>query len=281
MKGVAISPRNAPNHTDADWLDFWSKVQAFGSHVNFFANWAQPTHPAVIIALRDEARRRGLRFHLTIDALTLDRRAPGKGSFTHPFVAADYFDYARACATIRPDVLTLAAEINVLAHHNPAEYVAYTALERAMYSELKVTQPGLPLSVSFQWDVMIASLFVDPLFQMQYDVLGLTSYPYDRIPDPSAIPPHYYSCIRNMLPDTRIMVSEIGWTCASSADEARQDTFYARLPTLMAGLAPESVTFALMHDIEVYQSPLDRVGFHYRNGKAKRCWGTVERLKLI
>lgn len=289
--GVAFSPAHYPNPSPEDIKNFFDLAASIGGDVTFITEWKDETPLSTIRTIEDGARARGLAFHLFLSPILLtgSRNAAAvppsvKGnSFADAQVRKAFIAKALEFAALKPDVLGLGTEVNLLAG-NAGEFESYASLVREAAGAIKERYPFQTLTVSFQWDKMITSKEFAPLFPFagSIDLYSFTSYPV-FFKDPARIPPEYYSSIRKVLPAARIGISEIGWSSAAGSDEDTQARFYARLPELMAGVRSEFTTLALMHDVSLFsgdQAFLNSVGVRRNDGTPKKSWEVIRNLRF-
>lgn len=288
LLGTSFSPAHIPKWTDADGVRFFTLAKELGSHVTFISEWKDQTPLNVVSIIRDGTRKHGLKFHLYLSPIALNARrdtasvppSVNGSSFTQPSVRAAFIKSALDFASLKPDVLGLATEVNFLAA-NATEYGAFKSLAAEAYRQVKSKYPNQTVTLSFQWDVMITRKAFSPLsdFAPALDIYSFTSYPF-MFARPENLPGEYYSSLRKLLPTQRIGFSEIGWT-TSGANESGQARFFQRLPDLMAGARPEYLTLALMHDVRLFQgelASLNACGVRNWDGSPKPAWEVLKRL---
>lgn len=284
--GTSLLPAHVPFFKDSDLRQFFVEAGQIGSHVTWIIEWVSvPLFPA-IKAVREMTARNGLRFHLQLSPIALlgGRKSPaiparvGGMSFSDSAVREAFIDQALTFASLEPDYLGLATEVNFLAQ-NPPEFDAYAALAREAYAAIKRKNRSQTITISFQWDLMLHRKNFDLLhrFDDALDVYSFTSYP-DAFGVPASLPDEYYSAVRKVLPNQRLGFSEIGWSSAPPSDQHRQAAFYASLPAMMRGARPEFVTLALLHDVKVFSGDLARLndaGIRTWDDAPKPSWEVV------
>src|SRR5262249_3006177 len=136
-------------------------------------------------------------------------------SLGDPEVRRKFESDALELAGLRPDYLGLATEVNLFAS-NPKEYRALLSLVGETYLRVKRDNPALAVTVSFQWDVMSKSGGVGLLKQFSgiVDVYSFTSYPDAFDNAAPEVPDDYFAGIRKALPESRVGISELGWSSA-------------------------------------------------------------------
>jgi hypothetical protein len=287
--GVALSPAHMPNFSSADLSAFFDEAATIGNHIVWICEWESMPPFGQIKAVHDMAVAEELKFHFYISPIALfgGRQNPaipksvGGTSFTDPKVREAYKDEVLTLASLNPDVLGLATEVNFLAQ-NPAEYQAFVSLVHETYQAVKKRYPDQVVTVSFQWDVMRSqrqfALLKD--FAGVVDVYSFTTYP-DAFGVPQKVPADYYLAIRQYLPTQQVGISEFGWSSAPPSSERAQAELYGRIPELMAPLRPEYVSLALLHDVALFTGEYERlnqVGIRLIDDQPKPSWMTIVNL---
>ncbi len=287
--GVALSPAHMPNFSSADLSGFFDQAAVIGNHIVWICEWESMPPFGQIKAVHDMAVSDELKFHFYLSPIALfgGRKNPaipksvGGTSFADPKVREAYKDEVLTLASLNPDVLGLATEVNFLAQ-NSTEYAAFVSLVGETYQAVKRKYPDQVVTISFQWDVMKSQKQFDRLKQFAgiVDVYSFTSYP-DAFGVPQKVPDDYYSGIRQYLPTQRVGISEFGWSSAPPSSEREQAAFYGRIPELMAPVRPEYVSLALLHDVNVFSGELERlnhVGLRLIDDEPKPSWMTIVNL---
>jgi len=291
--GTAFSPANFPASSEADIAQFFDLAAEMGSQVTLITAWKDRTPIDALRQIEARTHEKGMRFVLYLDPIALDSSRthpaipPGVAgtSFRDASVRSAYTADALALVALRPDVLGLGTEINLLAE-NPPEFDAYVSLLAETVRAIRDRSPGQAVTVSFQWDFMLIQKKFDPLLRTiasgNIDVYSFTTYP-SAVGDPASLPAEYYSSIRQLLPTQRVGLSEVGWPASDAASESVQAAYWSRMRDLSAGLKAEFVTLALLHDVAVFTGdlePLNHVGVRYRDGRPKKAWDIVRILDL-
>ncbi len=291
--GTALFPANYPRFTQRDLLGFFDLAASMGNHVFTVSKWTDPTPTESLRLIMSMCHAKGLKFHLYLDAIALDQRRDhpavpqnlkGK-SLADPEVRAAFRAEALRLAQLKPDMLGLSTEVNLLAV-NPREFESFVSLERETYQTIKATEPGLLVTVSFQWDVLRGLKQFELLkrFSTGVDTYSFTSYPQFHVKGPNQIPNDYFAIVRKYLPTERLGFSEIGWSATTAEDEETQASFFARLPELFREVRPEYLTLAMLHDVQgnfpAGLEYLGTMGVRRNNGTPKRSWELIRRLPL-
>ncbi|HXN85687.1 MAG TPA: hypothetical protein VN867_06425 [Candidatus Binataceae bacterium] len=286
--GVALSPAHFPYPSDRDIDQFFGEAAQIGSHVTWIVEWESLPPTAYFKAVQEKARSHGLKFQLWLSPIALmgGRKNPaipksiGGDSFGDANVRRAYIEEVLELASLKPDYLGLATEVNFLAQ-NPPEFVSFVSLAHEAYGAIKKKYPAQIVTLSFQWEVMTAQhqFAMLPQFAGSLDVYSFTSYP-DAFGDPAKVKvaPDYYSSVRKILPTQRIGFSEIGWSSAAPSNEDQQAAFFARMPELTAGARLEFVTLALLHDVSLFSADLERlnhVGIRTIDDSPKKSWDAI------
>jgi hypothetical protein len=293
--GTSLTPAHVPHQTDRDMERFFDEAGEMGSNVTWIVEWVSLPPSPFFQAVCDRVHRAGMKFHLYLSPIVLapGRKDPaipasvGGTSFADPKVRKAYIDEVVALASVHPDYLGLATEVNFLVQ-NPPEFEAFTSLVHETYRAVKAKYPEQVVTISFQWDVMKAHPQMYPMLKVYgdaIDVYSFTTYPDAvGVGDPAKMPADYYADIRKLLPTERVGVSEIGWSSAPPSDERQQAAFYARLPELFKGMKLEFVTLGLLHDVDVFRGELERlnhVGVIDIDDNPKPAWDVILKLPKL
>jgi len=219
-------------------------------------------------------RGKGLRIVASIDpANGLDRSresaelvAAGR-SLTEPAVRELYRRYVGAFVTlVRPEVLTLASETNLIRATAPAAvYAGIVAAANLAAAEARQRDPALRLLITVQVEVASgrlpggvgAGIARDRADFPFLQALGLSSYPYlAGVADPAELPPDYYSRLVADAP-LPLYVIEGGWPSTSaqgsSPEEQRR---YIERQTLLLDTARAAAWFQITFtDLDLTVSP--------------------------
>lgn len=214
--GIAVTPRNFPNHTAKDMESAFRMARQLGRHVVFIAQWSR-MRLSTINWVMVKARERGLVPIIGLSPTTLDqhragldlpvdvrRRAGRQLSFANPVIKRAFMDTAIKLARLKPLYLCLATEINFLVLRKPKEYHHFASLYKEAYHLIKRISPKTKVFVSFQWEIM---RILDAkalhrisehnklinIFRPELDVIGLTSYPSPFHKTPARLPKDYYT----------------------------------------------------------------------------------------
>jgi hypothetical protein len=204
------------------------------------------------VQLVDYMRSKGLQLYFMADltdGLSRGEEAPqlralGR-SITEPAVQQALRSYLLAVdRKLRPEIIGLAAETNLIRAAAPAIYAGVVTAANAAAADLVAAGSSATLLFSVQVETAWGRLggsgnyvgveqdFADfPFAQM----LGLSSYPYFGFAQPEDIPANYYSRLLNgrTLP---VMVVEGGWTSVSAGSVQSTPALQARYITRHAQL---------------------------------------------
>lgn len=305
-RGVAITPRNFPNHGAADVDEAFSLAHELGRHAVFIFQWGE-IDSAVVRTMMTKAKKHGLVPVLGLSPTTLDQgrkeldlpvgvrqRAGATISFSNPVVRRSYIKAATDLARLKPPYLCLATEINFLAMHRLPEYLHFATLYKEAYRAVKRVSPATKVFVTFQWEWMrivdarepqrIAehSKVID-IFRPELDIVGFTTYPSPFHNTPAALLADYYTWMfRHIRPTDSVMLMEVGWPTSGSGTEAEQLAFIERLPTLLKGINLAGIEWALLHDVQLgaFGADLNTVGLRHRDGRAKPAYDAFRALTL-
>src|SRR5262249_20162019 len=202
--GVALSPAHFPHFSRDDFNQFFDEAAEIGSNVTWICEWESVPTLDQIRFIQMLTVQHGLKFHLYLSPIALSggRKNPaipasvGGTSFDDPKVRSAYKEQVLTLASVNPDYLGLATEVNFLVQ-NPRELNAFASLTHEAYQAIKEKYPSQSVTISFQWDVMSNLKHFSLLrqFRQSLDVYSFTSYP-DAFGDPAKIPADYYSSVR-------------------------------------------------------------------------------------
>lgn len=285
--GTAFTPARFPGSSIDDIKNTFTLADEVGNHVMLIGEWDSDMDPKNIILVRDMTHAHGMMFHFHISPISLENQrqdpaipnSAGKNTFRDESTRKAFITHALAMAELRPDVLGLGTEVDLLAK-NPEEFDQYVSLAKETYDAVKGKYPAQTVTISFQWDNLRKEdpAKILPLFKESLDIYSFTTYPYFFYKNPDEIPKDYYTAIRTYLPTDRIGFSEIGWASKGSGSEETQATFYGMLPELMRETKPEYAIFGMLHDVNVFGfllASLNSVGLRNNDGTPKKSWNTV------
>jgi len=272
--GVALTPRNFPNHKPEDVEEMFKVGREAAKYAVFIYQWSEPHLLDVaklmlakskewgytpIVGLSPTALG-GLRDKLDVPERV--RKAAGNNlSFSNPAVHQPYIDTVVELAKLKPPYLCLATEINLMAFKNIQEYIYFAHVYKQLYPVIKKVSPETKVFVSFQDDFIVIlddrepgkvkehSKLID-IFRPELDLIALTSYPSDHFPAPDQIPQDYYSRIyRHIAKSDEVMFMEIGWPGSDENSYKKQVEFIKALPKLMKDVKPKVLAWSLLHDV--------------------------------
>jgi len=304
--GVAVTPRNFPDHTMADVDEAFRLARELGRHAVLIYQWGELNHDTVKVMLA-KAARSGLVAILGLSPTTLDqgrkeldvpaalrRKAGANLSFANPAIRSAYLETASDLARLKPPYLCLATEINLLALQRFEEFLHFVSLYKEAYRAVKKISPGTTVFVTFQWEWMRILDAREPreisehsklihIFRPELDLVGLTTYPSPFHENPDRLPPDYYTWLfRHIQAREPVMIMEAGWPSAGSGSEAEQVAFLRRLPALLKGFNLVGFEWALLHDVQIgsFDANLNTVGLRHRDGRAKPAYDAFRALVL-
>jgi hypothetical protein len=303
-RGVAITPRNFPDHTMADVDHAFRLAREVGRHAVFIYQWGELNRDIVKMMLA-KAARSGLVAIVGLSPTTLDQgrkeldlpaplrmQAGSNLSFSNPAIRAAYMRAAIDLARLKPPYLCLATEINLLALQRLPEYLHFVSLYKETYRAVKRISPATTVFVTFQWEWVRILDAREPrriaehsklihLFRPELDLVGFTTYPSPFHETPARLPPDYYTWMfRHIQPREPVMFMEAGWPTSGSGSEAEQLDYLERLPALLKGINLVGFEWALLHDVQIgsFDANLNTVGLRYRDGRPKPGYGAFRAL---
>jgi len=305
-RGVAVTPRNFPDHTMADVDEAFRLAREVGRRAVFIYQWSELDRD-LVKAMLAKAARSGLVPILGLSPTTLDQgrkeldlpaslrsQAGANLSFSNPVARAAYINLATSLAQLKPPYLCLATEINLLAIQRLSEFLQFVSLYKEAYRAIKRVSPGTTVFVSFQWewvrildarepDRIADHAKVINIFRPELDLVAFTTYPAEFHETPARLPPDYYTWMfRHIQPRDPVMIMEAGWLTSGAGNEAEQVAFLERLPGLLKGIHLVGLEWALLHDVHIgaFDANLNTVGLRYRNGRPKPGYSRFRALNL-
>jgi hypothetical protein len=197
-RGVAVTPRNFPHHTEVDLDEAFRLAHEVGRQAVFIYQWGELNFE-VVKTMLVKAAQAGLTPVLGLSPTTLDqgrkeldlpapvRLQAGTGlSFSSPVVRAAYIRATTDLARLKPPYLCLATEINLLAMQRLPEYLHFAGLYKEAYRAVKRVSPQTKVFVTFQWEWMRILDAKEPdriaehskvidIFRPELDLMGLTT----------------------------------------------------------------------------------------------------------
>ena len=305
--GVAITPKNFPDHTIADVKEAFGLARTLGNHAVFIYQW-QHLDLKIVEMMLTWSRNAGMTPILGLSPTTLDqgrkeldlpadvrRKAGPVISFANPVIRQAFKEAAVKLARLKPAYLCLATEINFLAMQRLPEYLHFASLYKEAYREVKRVSPETRVFVSFQWEWMRILDAKEPfkirehskvvdIFRPELDVVGLTTYPSPFHKTPAEMVPDYYSWVyRHVRKSDEILLMEVGWPTRGSGSDSEQRAYIRRLPALLEQVNVSVVAWALLHDIELpeFDADLNSVGLITGSGRKKPGFGEFKAYNAI
>lgn len=303
--GIAITPRNFPNHSAKDLDNAFEMASYLGKYSVFIFQWHELDLRIVKLML-DKSRKSNLTPILGLSPTSLDKgrkeldlpddvrkKAGDVISFANPVIRKEYIKTAKKLAHLKPPYLCLATEINFLAIQRLDEYLHFVTLYKEAYDEIKKISPDTKVFVSFQWEwVRIVDAKeihkvkehskVINIFKPQLDIIGLTTYPSAFHDTPEQLPADYYSWVYHHIDkNDTVLFMETGWPTSGTGSEAEQKKFIQRLPELLAQVKTSIVAWALLHDVGLkeFDENLNTVGIITNNGRKKPAFKAFHSLR--
>lgn len=303
--GIAITPKNFPDHTIADVKAAFGLAGTLGNHAVLIYQW-QHLDMKIVEMMLTWSNNAGMTPIVGLSPTTLDqgrkeldlpadirRKAGPVISFANPVIRQAFKKAAVKLARLKPAYLCLATEINFLAMQRLPEYLHFASLYKEAYRDVKRVSPDTKVFVSFQWEWMRIldarepfkikehSKVVD-IFRPELDVVGLTTYPSPFHKTPAELVPDYYSWVyRHAHKSDEILLMEVGWPTRGSGSDSEQRAYIRRLPALLEQVNVSVVAWALLHDVELpeFDADLNSVGLVTGSGRKKQGFGAFKALK--
>jgi len=294
--GVALTPRNFPQHTPLDVSDMFLLGKEAGDFAVFIYQWSEADLHRVAEDMLQQSRQHGLTPIVAVSPTVLGgtrseydvpssvrERVKGTLSFSNELVSGPFIETAIRLAKLQPPYLCLATEINFLAFKDIQEYLYFAHVYKKLYPVIKEISPDTKVFVSFQWDYFQIMDASEPdaikehsklieLFRPELDLVAFTSYPAGHFSSPVEIPRDYYANVfRHLRKSDEVVFMEIGWPTRGSGSEESQRAFIQRLPELMQDVKPSVVAWSLLHDVRLpgLGEDLGSTGLLSNNGSKK------------
>jgi hypothetical protein len=297
--GVAgLIPRNFPNPSNADWLDFYGNLPETGPLLGVYTNWTDAPEtagriPQVIRDVFDLSERYNF---IPIIALSIFRDYPDGSSKTtldlnDPVLKAQFKQVAVAIAkTFQPPYLVLGIEINRLADQNPNSYEAFVSLYTETYQAIKESSPETQVFTIFQYERLRGGIYFDgdkqedshwdlfEQFKDHLDLAAFTTYPFLLYDSPADLPADYYAEISQHTKQP-VAFTEMGWPSrplsiapdspfGGSQDE--QNAFVRRFFELTQNMYLKLALWSFPHDVGPDFNPaFTSISLRKNNGQAK------------
>ena len=310
LLGLVTNPANDPDPSDEDAASAFQDSLPTVDQLSVFFNMNKQSTLQSRLDWIATARQNNLKAMAQIQVHFIGDPRPPPGmvrSFADPDVRALYLDNVTQFAQLQPDYMVLSPEVNFLHFFNEPEFVLFATLYQEAYQLIKQLSPDTRVGVSYVYMMFRGFNQIDVADSLgPRDFLAFTSYPawmLDNgiINSPAELSPDWYGWVRENYPNEKIIFSEVGWPSSGNTTPEAQAEYYRRIPELMAGVQPESVSFTLMHDVQFFQTSLltpavreflesygvdpevlfdrlNHVGSHSVDGLPKKAW--FEFLKL-
>ncbi|MBZ0108799.1 MAG: hypothetical protein K8F52_09020 [Candidatus Scalindua rubra] len=270
--GVIISTANAPDSTWQDLADTLFYAKALGSHGSFIWSFGKEQNLEARVIQLWLINKVGLKSLAQLSVQSLGKPKPPQGmppTFSEVdgvTTRAYYLECVRLFAEQKPDYINLAAEANFMYEWFRDEWNNYISLYNEAYNLVKSISPSTKVGVSYHYGLFVVKTLAEGQFVLPdelgpHDFIAFTSYPsYLLNPDAISNPflsvdelARWYSISRLVFPDTPILFTELGWSSAGTESEAAQNLYVESLPSLMADVQPELITWAFLHDTDFFR----------------------------
>jgi hypothetical protein len=231
-----------------------NNAKNFGNSITFVVDWYEPNNLTLMQQDVDLAEQDGLQVTIQLASNNdlfggVPGCTPPKTSFGDAATAQQYEQAVAIAAGLKPAYLNLYPEVNLLDVFLPSEYSYYQQIYPQAYDEAKAISPQTQVGASF-----LDSLWVNdnetalPNQLGPHDFIGITDYAYNQYATPADIPSNWYQQWRTAYPNEPLMFSELGWPTAAPSSDQEQVSYIQRLPSLMAGVDPVGIFWALTYD---------------------------------
>ncbi len=273
--GSHYSPARFPDSGPADIAAYFKLAGEMGGPVVLTEQWSEPFDGLFIRQVQNGARLAGLPFHLYLSPLRQDDRTKADYhglSFADSDCRAAYMSRICELAAIRPDLLGLATEVNLCIDEQ--ELISLLKLLSYACGRIRVGYPGLPLTVSQQYDVYRNGLMRAHGMYALCDVHTFTTYPWALGTAPSR---DYYAGLRELVPDGPVGISELGISSTGTCGEWKQLRRYREALVGLQTAGVDFVTLMQMHDLPPMHANLQltALGVRRADGTAKSAWKAI------
>ncbi|TVR99173.1 MAG: hypothetical protein EA406_04185 [Rhodospirillales bacterium] len=283
-RGVVVTPRNFPDHGDADVRGMFDAAQEVGSVAGIVLEWDTPNLQMIADVLVGLARAQGLTPVLVLNPFRDDRGAlrvaapahAGGTSFSRKSVRDAFVRDAAALAALRAPYLGLGTDVNRMAGSDIREYVHFAEAYKEAAARAKAAAPGTNVFVSFQWEILSMLRTSEPgklaehrklvdVFRPGLDVLAIGTLPSIVRDDPRDLPPDYYARLADFGRDDPKVILQAGWAATGARGAELQRGFAERLPELARRAGVEMMLWAMLHDV-ADSGPAAGFGLAQRDG---------------
>ena len=260
--GVTLSMANAPDSTLDDLINTLVLAKTVGSHGSFIWKWAEQDTLNEYLLQIWLMKQFGLKSFPQMSIGLLGMPKPPSGlapTFADPATKAKYLENVIMIASMKPTYMNIAAEANFIHFWANEEWEHFKDAYREAYDIVKNISPDTMVGVSFHYDLFVWQQHFTLFDELgPHDFVAFSSYPgtlvdsghYASLED---IPVEWYSISRLVYPDKPIIFSEIAWSSEGTGTPEEQMQFIEALPSLLADVDPELVTWAFLHDTDHFQ----------------------------
>lgn len=290
-------PRNFPNSSQEDWVDFFNSVPELGDVFGVYTAWNSPPLddngvPDQIRTGVELCRQNGL---TPLIAVGYDIHEVNTDYFE---LNADAFQKVvlKAVEEYEPDYLSIGVEVNNLyVEHNLELFNEFVQFYNETYDLVKSISPNTKVFTIFQLEYMKGAAyysgrtmqpnwFLINSFGDKLDLIGFTVYPsmnYNKLED---LPGDYLTSIKEYTGDKNIIISEMGWPTKSEyiiGSEETQVEFLNMVLNASKELNLEVLIQPFMHDFNVGIDIFEGIGLKNNNGSEKLLYNTWMELKKL
>lgn len=297
--GVAgLIPRNHPNSADDDWIEMYESLSETGELFGFYTAWNDsPETEGNIPSVVDVGFGLAPRYKYTpVIALsyfreTNDYRIEPNIDLSNPEQRNRAIQAAVSVAeTYHPIYLALGVEVNSYYAENPSDYNNYVSLYLESYNAVKIVSPKTLVFPIFQYENLRGGVLFQgdgqgqpqwdliEQFDNQFDLIGLTTYPFLLYDTPADLPVDYYDEITKHT-SKPVAFTEMGWPSKPlsvaldnpfGGSEGEQTAFVHRFFELTEDLNMVFVMWSFPNDIDPTHNPaFTSVSLRHNDGREK------------
>jgi hypothetical protein len=296
--GITPSPKTEPKTSFDDILDAYQEASELGEVVMV---WTNPSGIGLHGSLEKSRTIEGVRAYglMPVVSLTFYRfekvqgeglkividyeNQSGEGLSDQRFREAWIREAKMIAADFEPEYLALGNEANSYLSKNPDEVDEFESLLQEAYSNVKEESPGTKVMTVLAYNQIVENDDYGLIARLddEVDIIGLTTYPWQRFDSPEDMPDDYYSRIRNYTKKP-LAFTEIGW---ASESEDEQAEFIHRFIELNQGNNLEMANWLFLHEMQVTGSmegiardETGTIALKYANGTKKEAYHAWDKI---
>lgn len=303
--GLVPNPPNSPN---AGFEDILQAYEETGKIAEICMVWVKKQGIGELELLKQNkvitgVRVYGLKPFVTLNFAKIERSKGGlkyvidappgiPPNLSSPEFRKTWVEEAKGIAKeFKPEYLSLGNEVNDYFYLHPDDLAPYLSLIRDAYSEIKRASPNTKVLVVLSYNHMVENNQWEMASKIsnEVDLLGLTTYPYQKFASPENIPPDYYLRLKRYV-NKPIAFTEIGWSSRGKNGEEAQADFLIKFLELTEGIDLEMINWLFLHETAlrgilsyISNSDVGTIALKKANGERKKVydvWLSLKKLKI-